>query len=196
MARGRPRKFDEDAVLAAAMQLFWQKGLSATSLDDLSLAMGMTRPSIYNAFGNKDAIYRATLARFCGQLDTAIQDFLEASQKIRPGLVDFFDHAIEVYCSNNPPMGCLMICTARSEALSHPEVGEDLNALIQRLDEGFTQRLKRAKSEGELLDNIEPKLAGKMLQATLHTLALRARSGESKSGLRKLARYSVTTILS
>lgn len=195
MPRGRPRKFDEDAVLNAAMLLFWEKGLSATSLDDLALAMGMTRPSIYNAFGNKDAIYRAALSRFCGQLDAGIREVLEASQKIKPGLIAFFDQAIEVYCGNNPAMGCLMICTAPSEALSHPDVGKDLEGLIRRLDAGFTQRLQRAQNDGELSDRIEPKLAGKMLQATLHTLALRARSGESKSSLRKLARYSVNTIL-
>ena len=67
MARGRPRKFDEDQALNGAMVLFWQKGLSSTSLDELAEAMNMNRPSIYNAFGNKDAIYRTTLARFCGQ---------------------------------------------------------------------------------------------------------------------------------
>ena len=71
MPRGRPRQFDEDAALTGAMMVFWEKGLAATSLDDLAQAMGMNRPSIYNAFGNKDAIYRTALARFCGQLDLA-----------------------------------------------------------------------------------------------------------------------------
>lgn len=195
MTRGRPRKFDEDTVLTAAMQVFWEKGLSAASLDDLALAMDMTRPSIYNAFGNKNALYRITLARFCGQLDAGIRDIVEASESTKPGLIDFFDQAIEVYCGKNPAMGCLMICTAPSEALSHPEVGKDLHDLIRHLDQGFTKRLQRAKNDGELLSTVEPKFAAKMLQATLHTLALRARSGESKSTLRKLARYSVNTIL-
>lgn len=196
MPRGRPRKFNEDTVLTAAMLLFWEKGLSATSLDDLALAMDMTRPSIYNAFGNKEAIYRVALARFCGQLDVGLQETLEGPQAIKPALVAFFDQAIDVYCGNNPPMGCLMICTAPVEALSHPEVGEDLKALIQRLDNSFVQRIKRAKKEGELSADVEPKLAGKMLQATLHSLALRARSGEPKSELRKLVGYAVTKITS
>ena len=69
MPSGRPRLFDEDEALTGAMLQFWEKGLSATSLDDLAEAMNMNRPSIYNAFGKKDDIYRKTLARFRTQLD-------------------------------------------------------------------------------------------------------------------------------
>ncbi len=194
MARGRPRQFDEDKAMAGAMQLFWEKGLSATSLDDLAVAMNMNRPSIYNAFGNKEDIYRNSLARFCGQLDKGLQETLEASPGVRAGLNAFFDQAIEVYCGNNPAMGCLMICTAPGEALSHPEVGADLKGLIRRLDNAFARRLERAQRDGELSEAARPKLAAKLLQATLQTLALRARSGESKPNLRKLARYAVDTL--
>jgi hypothetical protein len=92
-------------------------------------------------------------------------------------------------------MGCLMICTAPSEALSHPEVGKDLKELISRLDKGFTKRLERAQRDGELSKEAQPKLVAKLLQATLQTLALRARSGESKASLRKLARYAVDALV-
>ena len=74
MPRGRPRKYDEDQALSGAMLLFWERGFSATSLDDLSKAMGMNRPSIYNAFGDKEAIYAKALARFCEQLDQGIEE--------------------------------------------------------------------------------------------------------------------------
>ena len=61
MPRGRPRQFDEDAALSAALLQFWEKGLAATSLDELEDAMGMRRPSIYGAFGDKEALYRRAL---------------------------------------------------------------------------------------------------------------------------------------
>ncbi len=92
-------------------------------------------------------------------------------------------------------MGCLMICTAPSEALSHPEVGEDLSALVSRLDKAFSCRLDRAKLEGELPADAQPKLAAKLLQATLQSIAIRARSGESRAALRKLARYAIDVIV-
>ena len=195
MARGRPRQFDEDEALTGAMLLFWEKGLSATSLDDLAIAMNMNRPSIYNAFGNKDAIYRKSLARFCGQLDKGMQETLDASTSVDVGLNAFFEQAIEVYCGSNPQMGCLMICTAPSEAVSNPEVGKDLKDLISRLDIGLSQRLARAQRNGEISVDLQPKLTAKLLQATLQTIALRARTGESKASLRKLARYAVKTLL-
>jgi AcrR family transcriptional regulator len=195
MARGRPRKFDETKALTGAMHLFWEKGLSATSLDDLAIAMDMRRPSIYNAFGNKEDIYRKSLMLFCGQLDRALEETLESSFSIREGLIAFFNQAIEAYCGNNPPMGCLMICTAPSVSLSHPEVGRDLVGLIQRLDKGFTKRLERAEGEGEIAGDQKLVLTAKMLQAILQTLAIRARTGESSSALRKLARFGVENLI-
>ncbi len=194
MPSGRPRLFDEDEALTGAMLQFWEKGLSATSLDDLAEAMNMNRPSIYNAFGKKDDIYRKTLARFRTQLDDGLRDALDSSPNLHAGLNAFFNQAIEVYCGNNPQMGCLVICTAPVEALSHPEVGDDLRDLIRRLDSSFAQRLEQAQRDGELSDNADPKLTAKLLQATLQTLAIRARSGASRSSLRKLARYAVETV--
>ena len=195
MGRGRPRKFDEDEALNGAMLLFWKKGLSATSLDDLSRAMRMNRPSIYNTFGNKDEIYRKALDRFCGQLDEGMEETLEAVPELRKGLLAFFDRAIAVYCGSDPAMGCLMVCTAPSEALSHPEVGEDLNDLIRRIDGGFARRLERARIEGEISSDIETRLTARLLQATLQTIALRARAGTSKRELRKIATYAVDRLL-
>ncbi len=191
MPRGRPRKFDEHAAINGAMLLFWEKGLSATSLDDLAKAMQMNRPSIYNAFGNKDDIYRKAVSKFCGQLDHGLKEILEGVPKLRDGLIAFYDSAIEVYCGNNPAMGCLMVCTAPSEAISHPRVGEDLRELISRLDKRLAERLRKAQTDGELSTEIDTGLTAKRLQATLQTLALRARTGASKRELRRIAVYAV-----
>lgn len=195
MPRGRPRKFDEDAALTAAMMLFWQKGLSATTLDDLESAMGMKRPSIYLAFGDKEALYRSALARFCGQLDAGIEETLRPSLPLREGLIAFFDRAIDVYTATEPSLGCLMVCTAPAEALLRPDVGADLAGLLARLDRAFGRRLRRAVEQGELDAESSPDLTAKLLQATLQTLALRARAGASRAVLRKLSRHAVERLL-
>lgn len=173
------------------MLLIWEKGLSATSLDDLALAMKMNRPSVYNAFGNKEDIYRKAVTMFCGQLNHGFKETLEAIPDLREGLIAFFNDAIEVYCGTNPSLGCLMICTAPSEVFSHPEVGDDLKGLVRQLDRSFTQRLRRAQVEEQLTEDVSPELTAKLLQATRQTLALRARIGTSKRELRKIAHYAV-----
>ena len=69
-ARGRPRKFDAEQVLGNALLVFWTKGFAGTSLDDLAHAMAMKRPSIYNAFGDKQSLYRAALGAFQDRLNS------------------------------------------------------------------------------------------------------------------------------
>ena len=194
-SRGRPRKFDPEVALQKAMLVFWQRGLSATSLDDLSLAMEMNRPSIYNAFGNKEEIYRLVLAQSCGQLDLGIEQILLAELDLRKGLVKFYDQALDVYCAADPALGCLMMCTAPAEALTHPDIRSDLTALIARVDAQLERHIKDAIREGDLSASLNPRLTAKMIQGLLHSLALRARAGESKSSLKKLARYSVECLL-
>ena len=195
MPRGRPRNFDEDKALNGAMLLFWEKGLSATSLDDLASAMKMNRPSIYNAFGNKDAIYRKALARFCGQLDHGLEATLGSDLPLQDAVRAFYRQAISVYCGTNPAMGCLMICTAPGEAFSHPEVGTDLKDLINRLDAGFAARLEQAKQGGEIHEDADAALTASLLQATLQTIALRARAGTPKSELLSIGDYAVEKLL-
>ncbi|MEP1470153.1 MAG: TetR/AcrR family transcriptional regulator [Halieaceae bacterium] len=195
MPRGRPRKYREDEALASAMQVFWKKGLAAASLDDLSLAMNMNRPSIYNAFGNKDALYRKSLAAFRAELERTLEKTLDGSEKVQAELESFFYQAISVYCGNDPALGCFMVCTAPSEAISHPEVGKDLKELTEKIDKSFEGRLRLAQGKGEVSSDLDIALTAKLLQATLQTLAIRARAGATAVTLRRLAKYSVVTLL-
>ena len=195
MTRGRPRKFNEEQVLTAAMTLFLEKGLSATSLDDLAAAMRMNRPSIYNAFGSKEQIYRKSLAHFCGQLDQGVVATLDSISDVRDGFKAFFRAALEVYCATKPSLGCLMVCTAPAESFEHPEVGKDLSELMRRLDEVFEARIEQAQNEKQVSSDVQAGFASKMLQGTLQTIALRARCGAAKKQLGELADYSVDVIL-
>lgn len=192
--RGRPRKFDKDTALDQAMLLFWQKGFSATSLDDLGNAMSMNRPSIYNAFGNKESIYRQSLHKFCGRLDEGIRLCLAEQDDLKAGLNKFFHEALDIYCATEPGMGCLMICTAPAEALNDEKVKEDLHSLIKRVDKALETNISRAIKNSQLVADANPRLWATHIQATLHSIALRARAGESKVGLKKYAKFAVSQL--
>ena len=192
--RGRPRKFDIETALEQAMMLFWQKGFSATSLDDLGEAMGMNRPSIYNAFGNKESIYQQSLANFCGRLDEGIRLCLSEQPNLRLGLNLFFSEALDIYCATTPSMGCLMICTAPAEALNDEKVKTALADLLKRVDKAFEKSISQAIKMDQLSDDSNPRLLAMQMQATLHSIALRARAGESKASLNKYAAFAVSQL--
>ena len=191
---GRPKEFERGVALAEAAKVFWQQGYAATSMDDLGKAMGLNRPSIYNAFGNKAALYRESLALFCGQLDQGIERCIADTENLQKGLVQFFDQALEVYCSSEPNLGCLMMCTAPAEAINLAEIKDDLSGLIKRVDKAFETSLQAALARGELAPDSNTKMLAINLQATLHSIALRSRAGDSKQSLKKYARFAVAQL--
>jgi AcrR family transcriptional regulator len=183
---GRPRLFDEDAALDRALELFWQRGLAGASLDELAAAMGMRRPSVANAFGDKEALYRRALARFADRARSAAATQL-AEPDLARALEGFYLAALEVYCAGDPPAGCLVVCTAPAAALVHPDVRGDLLGVVRDLDAALTRRFAQA-------GDADPALSAKLAQAVLHTLAIRARAGESKASLRRLARAAAARL--
>ena len=188
---GRPRQFKLETALEEASKVFWSQGYSATSMDDLGTAMAMNRPSIYNAFGNKQALYRQSLTQFCGQLDAGIEACLSQNNDLRKGLSNFFEQAIAIYCANEPSLGCLMICTAPAESINSPEIKSDLANLIKRVDKTIAQHIQKAIDDGQLRDSIDVDLLAAHLKASLHIIAIRSRAGASKQSLRKYASFAV-----
>jgi AcrR family transcriptional regulator len=174
---GRPRLFDEEAALERALELFWQRGLAGASLDELAAAMGLGRPSLANAFGDKQALYRRALARFADRARAGAAE-ARVEPELARALERFYLAALDVYCASDPPAGCLVICTAPAAALVHPEVRADLLAVVRELDAALARRFAQA-------GDAEPALSAKLAQAVLHTLAIRARAGESKASLRR-----------
>lgn len=194
MPRGRPREFDEDAALEAAMRLFWSKGFNGTSLDDLVLVTGMNRPSLYNAFGNKLSIYRRAFARFAERMRREAGAALMNPGTIQEALSAFYERIIRVYMENTEARGCLVFCTATAEASQHPEIGADLLSLIRELDAFLELRIETACKARQLPDGSSAHALAAIAQGLLHSLAVRARAGESEAHLRKFARDSVASI--
>ena len=194
-ARGRPRQFDEQAALESATQVFWTRGFAAASLDDLARAMGMNRPSVANAFGGKEDLYRQTLARFSAGMRQQVVDLLSRQSDLRGALTAFYYRALDVYCAADPAAGCFVMCTAPVEAVERPAVREFLARLIREIDEILADRFRRAQEAGDYDPAGDPKAAARLTQAVLHSLAIRARAGSGKPALRRMAREAVATLV-
>ncbi len=193
--RGRPRAVDGDQVLAAVLGVFWEKGLSGASLDELAAAAGVSRPSLYAALGDKRAMYLAAVDRVGDVVAAEIAATFVADRPLAIALAGFFEAAITAYVAGAAPRGCLIMCTAPAEALSEPLVGNALARVIASIDAGFEQRYRLATSRGELDSARDPALLAQQTTAILQSLALRARAGTAESALRSLATASVGLLL-
>tara|TARA_R110000772_G_scaffold82075_7_gene174296 strand:- start:306 stop:908 length:603 start_codon:yes stop_codon:yes gene_type:complete len=193
--RGRPKQYDAETALQAAGLVFWAKGYNGTSLDDLSLAMEMNRPSIYRAFGDKKEIYRLALAQFAKQMDSAFNLAMLDEKDFQKGLGAFFKNALDIYSSSGSTLGCMFWCTAPAAAFDHPDVQADLLNAIKDVDKQILKQVDQAIKQGQLHKDTDAVCLSKMIQALLHSIAIRARAGESKVSLRKFADSAVLLLL-
>lgn len=170
------------------MEQFWSTGYTATSLDDLAAACQINRPSLYAAFGNKQQIYLATLARFAEQMGAQILPILTGPKPLEGTLKAFYQKVIEIYFSGTTTArGCMVWCTAAVEAHSEPEIRESLEQALQTVDELLASRFERALDQGEIPAGSDPQSLGRLAAATMHSIALRARAGQSRVSLKRLA---------
>lgn len=194
--RGRPRLFDESQVLAAVMDRFWTRGYSATSLDDLAEAAGINRPSLYAAFGDKQTMYLRAVAYFESAMEAQLRLSLDQDRPLIEGLVEFYQSSIDFYLSGEgPPRGCLVICTAATEAPEEPAIRQALARVLAKMDHAFEARIARAVERGELPRAADPRVLGQLAAAVMHSLAVRARAGSRREPLLTFSRTAAVHIL-
>jgi AcrR family transcriptional regulator len=175
--RGRPRAYQPEIALGKALDLFRNSGFAATSLDDLSAATGMNRPSLYGAFGDKRELYIKSYARYRADARAGMIDIFSEELPIRQRLQRIFAAALDIYLSGEAgPRGCFTVMTAASEAVADPEIRAMVLDGLSELDKAFAACFRLAREQGELAPSADPKLLAQLASATIHTIAIRARA--------------------
>jgi len=194
-SRGRPRNYDPDVALARATDAFWSTGFSGTSLDRLCEATEMNRPSLYLAFGDKRALYLAALGRYIEQSSQAIAAALDYEVPLAVALTQLYELTLTVYLPKAAnTRGCFMISTAVPEALDDDEIRSLLRAAVAEFDRLVCARLLHARKIGELPEASDPLTMASIATAVVHTLAIRARAGESRKALMAIVAAAVKMI--
>ncbi len=193
--RGRPRAYDPDTALAQAMSAFWIAGYSATSLDDLSAATGMNRPSLYAAFGDKKKLYRTLLERYRVMARDAMKTALAPDIPLREGLLRVYRRALSLYLAGEKnARGCFLIGTAVTEAALDREVRACLDDGLREIEQAFEVRFRTAQRNGELPHRFRAAALARLSAATLYSLAIHSRIGAARAELQTLAKESVDLI--
>src|SRR5689334_23361637 len=144
--RGRPRAYEPDVALGKALDLFRKGGFAATSLDDLSTATGMNRPSLYGAFGDKRELYIRSYQRYRDDARAATTEIFREEMPIRKRLARIYAIALDIYLSGDTgPRGCFTVMTAASEAIADPEIRTMVLDALVGLDKAFAVCFQRAK---------------------------------------------------
>jgi AcrR family transcriptional regulator len=193
--RGRPRAFEPETALTQAMDVFWQDGFAATSLDDLSAATGLNRPSLYGAFGDKRALYLQAYRQYRKRVNADFAPMFEARAPLRAKLKRILIAALELYLSGEEgPRGCFTVLTTSSDAVADPEVRALVAEAIDSTDRAFGRLFADARAAGELPAGADPPALARLASATLHTLSIRARAQIPKAEILPVIDAAVRTI--
>jgi TetR/AcrR family transcriptional regulator, copper-responsive repressor len=186
--RGRPRAYQPEIALGKALDLFRQDGFAATSLDDLSAATGMNRPSLYGAFGDKRELYIKSYARYRADARAGMTEIFREDLPIRQRLRKIYAVALDIYLSGETgPRGCFTVMTATSEAVADPDIRAMVLEGLSELDKAFAACFRIAKDKGELPGTADPAVLAQLASATLHTIAIRARARVPRKELEAIA---------
>ncbi len=193
--RGRPRAYQPDIALGKALDLFRKGGFTATSLDDLSAATGMNRPSLYGAFGDKRELYIKSYQRYRDDARAAMIEIFREEMPVRKRLARIFAIALDIYLEGESPRGCFTVMTAASEAVADPGIRAMVLEGFVELDKAFASCFRTAKGKGEISATSDPIVLAQLASATLHTVAIRARAGVSRKELEAIVKGALDVML-
>jgi AcrR family transcriptional regulator len=190
--RGRPRAYQPEVALGRALDLFRKDGFAATSLDDLSAATGMNRPSLYGAFGDKRELYIKAYQRYRADAAAAMIDIFRDELPIRKRLQRIFAVALDIYLSGDGgPRGCFTVMTAASEAVADPDIRAMVLEGFCELDKAFAACFRLAKQKRELPASADPQVIAQLASATIHTIAIRARARVPRKELEAIVKGAI-----
>ncbi len=183
---GRPRAFDADMALEAAMRVFWQKGYEGTSLSDLTEAMGINRPSLYAAFGDKEALFRKALDQYA-QGPAAYMKAAMSALTARDAVEQLLFGAIDLLTDPQNPSMCLIAQGTLVSGEEADAIRQEVAARRQGGEARLRARLMRAVSEGELPLDTDAAGLARYFATVMRGLGISALGGASREELAGVA---------
>ena len=183
MPGGRPRSFDRDAALAAALGVFWRRGFRDASLDDLTAACGVSRPSLYAAFGDKSALFAAALDLYREREVAPLLAILDVPGDGRGAVRAFLADAAARYTDPDRPAGCLVALHGAGAGGSDEAVSDLAAAAADATRAALKARLVMSRAAGELPAGEPVGPLADLFAAVLHGLSTAAKLGRSRRDL-------------
>nr|WP_299852714.1 TetR/AcrR family transcriptional regulator [Sphingomonas bacterium] len=188
--KGRPREFCLDEALAAALRVFWSKGYEGASMTELTEAMGITKPSLYAAFGNKEALFRKTLDLYEREKMAYVGQAL-AKPTARQVAEHMLRGSVENQTSSCEPRGCLGVISSVACGAEAESIRADVHERSKVAKAALVERMERAKAEGDLPDHVDVEALTGFLYALMQGMAVQAGAGATRADLDRLVDTSM-----
>lgn len=194
---GRPREFDRGEALLKAVDVFWEKGYEATSIQDLVDRMGIHRASLYDTYGNKHELFTEAMSRYTVLERQAAFAPLAAEGPVKDVLSAFFESIVE-RISQPDDRGCLMIkaamSTGSSNGSSNGTSGRQVTEHFKMVDSAMLSCLARGKERGDIRPDTDIDSLAKYLRSALEGLFVSAATGMKRESLLDIVRWTVSTV--
>ena len=188
--RGRPREFDADEALTAALKVFWRLGYDGTSLTDLTDAMGISRPSLYAAYGNKEALYRKALDLYEREKLAYVRTALQAPTA-RGVAETLLKGALDLLTGVGDPKGCFGVISTLACGEEAQSIRADVIAKRAAANAALILRFQAAKAAGDLPAQVDPDGLAKWLSAVIQGMSVQAGAGANRADLEQVIETSL-----
>lgn len=190
----RPREFEKEAVVVAALAVFWRQGYQATSVQDLVEATGVNRGSLYDTFGDKHGLFLEAVNHYRRQFTARRLAQLEEAGPVREKLAAFFNDVIEFSVGEGRLLGCLMTNAAIEMAPHDRDTALAVAANMAGMERAFRRMLTAAQKAGELSADKSPRDLARFLTATANGLRVMAKVSPERAALKSVVRVALQSL--
>jgi TetR/AcrR family transcriptional regulator, transcriptional repressor for nem operon len=190
----RPRTFEEAKALDAAMACFWRRGYEATSVRDLASAMGLTAPSLYNAFHDKRTLFVRALERYMNDGARKRIARLESTLPPKDAIRRFIGEIVERSVADTDRRGCFLINSALEVAPHDRELGEEIAKRLGEVEDFFFRSVKAGQADGSIPRERNARDLARLLLGILIGIRVLARSKPNRALLEGAARPALALL--
>lgn len=189
--RGRPPEYAREEALNNAMRVFWRNSYEGTSLDALCKATGMNRPSLYNAFGDKECLFWSAVDWYLSHEGNLTQYWLQSDASVAETFGNLLNGYIKLFSQPDTGRGCLVVLGAINCRPEHQHLSDKLIALRRNTRAQATAFLQKAASRGELKADAHPEALAEFFMAVFNGLSLQARDGSTPAQLQHIVEQAL-----
>lgn len=190
-SRGRPKCFDRETVLEAAMMLFWERGFEQTSVDEVASAMDIRTSSLYSSFGDKEGLFLAAVNHYLAGRGSVFDEAVIKGKSVRESFSNLFKVTARELTRTDQPRGCMLCLALPTCSPKYEELQQELDRLREKSDAVWIRRLQEAVKLKELPKSADINLLLAYFRTTTSGMSLQARSGATQAQLMKIGQLAM-----